>query len=454
MDKLFVRKDVYEEMLEKGFGKRDLSKLTKKQITDKNGHKRTVYVRNGEQPETQKQPKTQELTEGKRARYEEMLEKVKAGPDENALFVSSKGMLNKKDAIAHLEGKLGKKAVNNEWTDPDIEKKAKTMTDSALKNGIRLMERAAKNSEMNDRERNSADKLAKLYKQELTSRASSNNVAQKMADAEDKAFEESEKDAQKKYGNMSIEELKAEAKKYDGVNRYSPEANEARKVYDILNQKLKEEKKNSKTKTEPKSKKFSYDDAVNAIKEGKTVQWKSRDGSWNDVDPKSSELVMARDIGSELRVKPSQEEKNTDISQKSSDELQAEQDKIREEYREYFASDDYDEDSEKTQKYVQQLEYYDEQIENAKVRETGMTRYVREGYENMMDAKEERLPEITADLEQRLANEQETLERYNKMKPRNKIYKDSLEVNKWAAQRNIDEYLGGLKAINERMGKK
>ena len=327
MDKLFVRKDVYEEMLEKGFGKRDLSKLTKKQITDKNGHKRTVYVRNGEQPETQKQPKTQELTEEKRARYEEMLEKVKAGPDENALFVRGKGMLNKKDAIAHLSEKLGKTSADTK------------------------------------------------------------NVAQRMADAEDKAFAESEKDAQKKYGNMSIEELKAEAKKYDGVSKYSPEANEARKVYDFLNQKL-------------------------------------------------------------------EEEKNTDISQKSSDELQAEQDKIREEYREYSASDDYDEDNEKTEKYVQQLEYYDEQIENAKVRETGMTRYVREGYERIMDAKEERLPEIKADLEQRLANEQQTLERYNKMKPKNKIYKDSLEVNKWAAQRNIDEYLGGLKAINERMGKK
>ena len=392
MDKLLIRKDIYDELLEKGYGNKDLSKLTKKQITDKNGHRRTVYVRNGEDPSAQKQPKSQEeLTSEKKAHYEEMLEEVKAGPDENALFVRGKGMLNKKDAIAHLEGKLGK---------------------------------------------------------------TSGNVGQRMAGAEDKAFAESEKDAQKKYGNMSIEELKAEAKKYDGVSKYSPEANEARKVYDVLNQKLEEEKKNSKTKTESKSKKFSYDDAVNAIKEGKTVQWKSRDGSWNDVDPKSSELVMARDIGSELRVKPSQEEKNTDISQKSSAELQAEQDKIRNEYREYFASDDYDEDSEKTQKYVQQLMYYDEQIENAKVRETGMTRYVRDGYERMMDAKEERLPEIKADLEQRLANEQQTLERYNKMKPKNKVYKDSLEVNKWSAQRNIDECLGGLKAINERMGKK
>lgn len=112
MDKFLIRKDVYDELIEKGYGKRDLSKLTKKQITDKNGHKRTVYVRNGEQPAAQKQPKTQELSEEKRAKYEEMLEKVKAGPDENALFVRGK-MLNKKDAIAHLEEKLGKKPVSS-----------------------------------------------------------------------------------------------------------------------------------------------------------------------------------------------------------------------------------------------------------------------------------------------------------------------------------------------------
>ena len=269
MDKFFIRKDVYEELLEKGFGKRDLSKLTKKKITDKNGHSRTVYVRNGEQPAEVKQPKAQEgFTDEKKARYEEMLEKVKAGPDENALFVRGE-MLNKKDAISYLELKLGRR------------------------NGVV----AEQKMKMEDEKKNAAirDSLSR-------------NTAQKMANAEDKAFVESEKDAQKKYGNMSIEELKAEAKKYDGVSKYSPEAVEARKVYDILNQKLEEEKKNSKTKTESKSKKFSYDDAVNAIKEGKTVQWKSRDGSWNDVDPKTSELVMARDIGSELRIKPSQDD--------------------------------------------------------------------------------------------------------------------------------------------------
>ena len=107
MDKLLVRKDVYEELLEKGFGKKDLSKLTKKKITDKNGHTRTVYVRNGEQPAEVKQPKTQELSEEKRAKYEEMLEKVKRGPEERALFAQG-DFLNKKDAIAYLENKLGK----------------------------------------------------------------------------------------------------------------------------------------------------------------------------------------------------------------------------------------------------------------------------------------------------------------------------------------------------------
>lgn len=113
MDKLFVRKDVYDELIEKGFGKKDYSKLTKKVITDKNGHKRTVFVKNDVEQTEQKQPKAQEgLTPEKKAKYEEMLEKVKAGSDENALFVRGE-MLNKKDAIAHLEGKLGKKTVSS-----------------------------------------------------------------------------------------------------------------------------------------------------------------------------------------------------------------------------------------------------------------------------------------------------------------------------------------------------
>jgi hypothetical protein len=210
MDNFIIRKDVYDELIEKGYGKRDYSKLTKKVITDKNGHRRTVFVRNGDKPAETKQPKAQEgLSDEKKANYEEMLEKVKAGPDENALFVRGE-MLNKKDAISYLELKLGRR------------------------NGVV----AEQKMKMEDEKKNAAmrDSLSR-------------NAAQKMANSEDKAFAESEKDAQKKYGNMSIEELKAEAKKYDGVSKYSPEANEARKVYDILNQKLEEEKKNNSDKT-------------------------------------------------------------------------------------------------------------------------------------------------------------------------------------------------------------
>ena len=113
MDRFLIRKDVYDEMIEKGFGKRDYSKLTKKKITDKNGHTRTVYVRNGEQPAEVNQSKAQEgIAPEKKARYEELLKKVKAGPDDNALFVHGE-FLNKKDAIAHLEGKLGKKQISS-----------------------------------------------------------------------------------------------------------------------------------------------------------------------------------------------------------------------------------------------------------------------------------------------------------------------------------------------------
>lgn len=185
MDKLLIRKDIYDELLEKGYGNKDLSKLTKKQITDKNGHRRTVYVRNGEDLSAQKQPKSQdELTSEKKAHYEEMLEKVKAGSEENALFVRGKGMLNKKEAIAHLEGKLGKTSADTK------------------------------------------------------------NVAQKMADAEDKAFYESEKNTQKKYGNMSVEELKTEMKKYEGARKYTPEYNELIEINEVLNQKLAKGKNN------------------------------------------------------------------------------------------------------------------------------------------------------------------------------------------------------------------
>ncbi|MBO7517845.1 MAG: hypothetical protein J6T31_01900 [Methanobrevibacter sp.] len=44
--KLYIKADAYNELIEKGYGKRDFSKLTRKVITDKNGHRRTVFVKN------------------------------------------------------------------------------------------------------------------------------------------------------------------------------------------------------------------------------------------------------------------------------------------------------------------------------------------------------------------------------------------------------------------------
>ena len=49
---------------------------------------------------------------------------------------------------------------------------------------------------------------------------------------------------------------------------------------------------------------IKFEDAQKAIENGQVVQWQDRNGDWNDVDPKTSELVMARDIGSKLRIKP------------------------------------------------------------------------------------------------------------------------------------------------------
>lgn len=62
MNCLFIRKSVYDELLEKGYGKRDLSKLQKKEITNKNGKKQTVYVKNDKLPQNETKGKTTETT--------------------------------------------------------------------------------------------------------------------------------------------------------------------------------------------------------------------------------------------------------------------------------------------------------------------------------------------------------------------------------------------------------
>lgn len=53
MTRLMIRKDVYDELM-KAFGHKDMSKLTEKQIIDKNGHTKKVWVRMGEEPKKER----------------------------------------------------------------------------------------------------------------------------------------------------------------------------------------------------------------------------------------------------------------------------------------------------------------------------------------------------------------------------------------------------------------
>ena len=63
---LYVRSDVYNELIEKGYGKKDLSKLTAKIITDKNGHRRKVYVKTEEKQSVGKPSTTTKEPEKKK----------------------------------------------------------------------------------------------------------------------------------------------------------------------------------------------------------------------------------------------------------------------------------------------------------------------------------------------------------------------------------------------------
>lgn len=75
----------------------------------------------------------------------------------------------------------------------------------------------------------------------------------------------------------------------------------------------KEEKPAEEKPTQTKTIKF--EEAQEAMKNGQIVQWQDRYGEWNDVEPGTSELVMARDIGSKLRIKT--DEEGNPIKQKS-----------------------------------------------------------------------------------------------------------------------------------------
>lgn len=68
MAKVMFKRELYNEML-KAFGKKDLSKLRKEIITDKNGHKRTVYKKVDKPGNGKEKGKTEPKDEGKKHSY-------------------------------------------------------------------------------------------------------------------------------------------------------------------------------------------------------------------------------------------------------------------------------------------------------------------------------------------------------------------------------------------------
>ena len=246
MDRFLIRKDVYEELLEKGFGKKDMSKLTKKKVTDKNGHTRTVYVRNGEQPAEVKQPKAQEgLTPEKKARYEEMLEKVKAGPDENALFVRGE-MLNKQDAIKHLEMKLGRRngVVSEQKLKMEDEKKQEGMKDHAAMTSKDMLDRKAVESFKKDASRmtdeglkqkienlknpksldarvySNPEEIAKIFEQELEKRSKGNRLATGHLEDDEPLNTDITAEDEKRFGKEALSGLSGKRTAEPQINNY------------------------------------------------------------------------------------------------------------------------------------------------------------------------------------------------------------------------------------------
>lgn len=82
MIKFVIRKDVYDYLVEKGFGKKDYGKLQKVQRPDKNGVMRTIYVNPSEEIENEEQMGKQEVE------VKEKTSKLKV-PDETSSFAKN-----------------------------------------------------------------------------------------------------------------------------------------------------------------------------------------------------------------------------------------------------------------------------------------------------------------------------------------------------------------------------
>ena len=113
MNKLFIKADVYNELIEKGYGKRDLSKLTRKVITDKNGHRRTVFVKNEVETTANKKPSAaywiQDL-DGNRITSEDAKKRIK-NINNKLKYMDSMAEGRTKDVVFNIE--VSKRRLQN-----------------------------------------------------------------------------------------------------------------------------------------------------------------------------------------------------------------------------------------------------------------------------------------------------------------------------------------------------
>lgn len=115
MIKFVIRKDVYDYLVEKGYGKKDYGKLQKVQRPDKNGVMRTIYVNPSEEIENEEQMSKQEVE------VKEKTNKLKV-PDETSSFATDVNRMvklkkeNYKEFAIQLE-KLHSKYTISKWKD-------------------------------------------------------------------------------------------------------------------------------------------------------------------------------------------------------------------------------------------------------------------------------------------------------------------------------------------------
>lgn len=149
---IYIRKSVYDELC-KAFGHKDLAKLTKKRITDRNGHTRTVWVRAGEEQKAERR-KSAETAEAKNSSSHTVGEEIEFNYGGNRLggYITAMG----KDGVTVQNKSGGSYKVRYEnivGTIPKVQKKypAKTLEPSIDKKQIPAKDfSAAKYKEYSD----------------------------------------------------------------------------------------------------------------------------------------------------------------------------------------------------------------------------------------------------------------------------------------------------------------